>query len=270
MPELPEVETTLRAIKKFQGQHLKKIKVHNRNLRWEVDNNLEKISENQKLVSLNRRAKYIIFKLEKVFLILHLGMSGSLRISRNDDNYFVKHDHIEFIFENEKIIFNDPRRFGSLHFTKEFINSHKLIAALGPEPLSKNFNDQYLYNLCKKSKTNIKTLIMNQKNVVGIGNIYASESLFLSNVNPLKTSHKITLKECKKIVSSSKKVLNSAIKVGGTTLKDFYSADGSPGYFKIKLNVYGRDGQNCKRCKTQIKKVIINQRATFYCSNCQS
>lgn len=269
MPELPEVETTLRAIKKFQGQHLKKIKVHNRNLRWEVDKNLEKISENQKLVSLNRRAKYIIFKLEKVFLILHLGMSGSLRISRNDDNYFVKHDHIEFIFENEKIIFNDPRRFGSLHFTKEF-NSHKLIAALGPEPLSKNFNDQYLYNLCKKSKTNIKTLIMNQKNVVGIGNIYASESLFLSNVNPLKTSHKITLKECKKIVSSSKKVLNSAIKVGGTTLKDFYSADGSPGYFKIKLNVYGRDGQNCKRCKTQIKKVITNQRATFYCSNCQS
>ena len=269
MPELPEVETTLRAIKKFQGQHLKKITVHNRNLRWKVDKNLEKISENQKLVSLNRRAKYIIFELEKVFLLLHLGMSGSLRISRNDDNYFVKHDHIEFIFENERIIFNDSRRFGSLHLTKE-VDSHKLISALGPEPLSKNFNDQYLYNLCKKSKTNIKTLIMNQKNVVGIGNIYASESLYLSNVNPLKTSNKITLKECKKIVSSSKRVLNSAIKVGGTTLKDFYSADGSPGYFKTKLKVYGQDGQNCKRCKTQIKKVIINQRASFYCSNCQS
>ena len=111
---------------------------------------------------------------------------------------------------------------------------------------------------------------MNQKNVVGIGNIYASESLFLSNVSPLKTSHKITINECKKIVSSSKKVLNSAIKVGGTTLKDFYSADGSPGYFKIKLNVYGRDGQKCKNCEQEIKKVTINQRATFYCSNCQS
>ena len=158
MPELPEVETTLRAIKKFQGQHLKKIKVHNRNLRWKVDKNLEKISENQKLVSLNRRAKYIIFKLEKVFLILHLGMSGSLRISRNDHNYFVKHDHIEFIFESEKIIFNDPRRFGSLHFTKEF-NTHKLIAdAKAPlDPFDEYFDapEKGDYETIKLIKTKI-------------------------------------------------------------------------------------------------------------------
>ena len=269
MPELPEVETTLRAIKKFQGQNLTNIKVHNRNLRWTVAKGLEKNSRNQKLINLHRRAKYIIFELENTYLLLHLGMSGSLRILKSEDNYFLKHDHIEFIFDNEKIIYNDPRRFGSLHITKN-VNNHKLISALGPEPLSKNFNGEYLLECCKRSKTNIKTLIMNQKNVVGIGNIYASESLYLSRVNPQKESQKLDIEECKRIVSSSKKVLNEAIKVGGTTLKDFYSADGSAGYFKIRLNVYGRNGQKCKNCEEIILKVNINQRATFYCPNCQS
>ena len=269
MPELPEVETTLRAIKKFQGQNLTNIKVHNRNLRWSVSKGLEENSRNQKLINLHRRAKYIIFELENTYLLLHLGMSGSLRISKSEDNYFLKHDHIEFIFDNEKIIYNDPRRFGSLHITKN-VNNHRLISALGPEPLSKNFNGAYLLDCCKSSKANIKTLLMNQKNVVGIGNIYASESLYLSKINPQKESQKLDLEECKRIVSSSKKVLNEAIKVGGTTLKDFYSADGSPGYFKIKLNVYGRNGQKCKKCEEEIVKVIINQRATFYCPVCQS
>jgi len=270
MPELPEVETTLRAIKKFQGQNLTNIKVHNRNLRWTIDEDLEINSRNQKLINLRRRAKYIIFELENTYLLLHLGMSGSLRILKSEDNYFLKHDHIEFIFENEKVIYNDPRRFGSLHITKKNVNNHKLISDLGPEPLSKNFNGAYLLECCKRSKTNIKTLLMNQKYVVGIGNIYASESLYLSRINPQKESQKLDLEECKRIVSSSKKVLNEAIKVGGTTLKDFYSADGSPGYFKIKLNVYGRNGQKCKKCEEEIVKVIINQRATFYCPNCQS
>ena len=269
MPELPEVETTLRAIKKFQGQNLTNIKVHNRNLRWAVDRDLEINSRNQKLINLRRRAKYIIFELENTNLLLHLGMSGSLRILKSENNYFLKHDHIEFIFDNEKIIYNDPRRFGSLHITKN-VNNHRLISALGPEPLSKNFNGAYLLDCCKSSKANIKTLLMNQKNVVGIGNIYASESLYLSKINPQKESQKLDLEECKRIVSSSKKVLNEAIKVGGTTLKDFYSADGSPGYFKIKLNVYGRNGQKCKKCEEEVVKVIINQRATFYCPICQS
>ena len=269
MPELPEVETTLRAIKKFQDKNLIDIKVHNRDLRWVVNKDLEKNTRNQKLINLYRRAKYIIFELENTNLILHLGMSGSLRISKSEDNYFLKHDHIEFIFVDEKIIYNDPRRFGSLHET-ENVDDHKLIAGLGPEPLSNNFNAEYLLTRCKKSKSNIKTLIMNQKNVVGIGNIYASESLYLSNINPKKKSHNLNLQECKRIVDSSKKVLNDAIKVGGTTLKDFYSADGSPGYFKNKLNVYGRNGQKCKKCKGVVTKVTISQRATFYCPNCQS
>ena len=269
MPELPEVETTLRAIKKFQGQNLINIKVHNRNLRWSVAKSLEKKSRNQKLINLHRRAKYIIFELENTNLLLHLGMSGSLRILKNEDNYFLKHDHIEFVFDNEKIIYNDPRRFGSLHIAKD-INNHKLISGLGPEPLSKNFNGSYLLECCKRSKTNIKTLIMNQKNVVGIGNIYASESLYLSKINPQKESQELDIEGCYRIVSSAKKVLNEAIKVGGTTLKDFYSADGSPGYFKIQLNVYGRNGQKCKKCEAEIVKVIINQRATYFCPKCQS
>ena len=189
MPELPEVETTLRAIEKFSKSNIQEIKVHNRNLRWKVDRNFEQATKNQLINKLSRRAKYIIFHLENNNIILHLGMSGSLRIANRDDNYFVKHDHIEFIFDKEKIIYNDPRRFGSIHLAKK-IDNHKLIMHLGPEPLSKNFNGKYLYGLCKKSKTNIKSLIMNQKNVVGIGNIYASESLYLANINPLKQPNK--------------------------------------------------------------------------------
>ena len=269
MPELPEVETTLRAIEKFKNQRLSYIKVHNRNLRWKVDKDLEINSKNQIITNLRRRAKYIIFDLDKCSIILHLGMSGSLRIANNDDNYFLKHDHVEFLFENEKIIYNDPRRFGSIHLTAD-IDKHRLINHLGPEPLSKDLNSKYLLALCSKSKTNIKTLLMNQKNVVGIGNIYASETLYLSMVNPLKDSSKLTIDDCKKVVRSSKKILNAAIKVGGTTLKDFYSADGSPGYFKFKLNVYGREGLDCKKCKTKIGKTNINKRATYYCPSCQS
>ena len=269
MPELPEVETTLRAIEKFKNQRLLNIKVHNRNLRWKVDKDLEINSKNQIIKNLRRRAKYIIFDLDKCSIILHLGMSGSLRIANNEDNYFLKHDHVEFLFDDEKIIYNDPRRFGSIHLTDD-IDKHRLINHLGPEPLSKDFNSKYLLALCSKSKTNIKTLLMNQKNVVGIGNIYASETLYLSEVNPLRDSRKLTIDDCKKVVSSSKKILNAAIKVGGTTLKDFYSADGSPGYFKFKLNVYGREGLDCKKCNTKIGKTNINKRATYYCPSCQS
>ena len=269
MPELPEVETTLRAIEKFKNQRLSNIKVHNRNLRWKVDKNLEINSKNQIIKNLRRRAKYIIFDLDKCSIILHLGMSGSLRIANNDNNYFLKHDHVEFLFDNEKIIYNDPRRFGSIHLTDD-IDKHRLINHLGPEPLSKEFNSKYLFDLCSNSKTNIKTMLMNQKNVVGIGNIYASETLYLSKIYPLKDSSKLTFNECKKVVSSSKKILNAAIKVGGTTLKDFYSADGSPGYFKFKLNAYGREDSDCKKCKTKIKKVTINKRATYFCPSCQN
>ena len=268
MPELPEVETTLRAIQKFKNSTIKDVKIHNRSLRWKVEKNFETSTINQTIKNLDRRAKYLIITLKSTNIILHLGMSGSLRIAKKNDNHFLKHDHVEFIFDKERIIFNDPRRFGSLHLAKD-ISEHRLISHLGPEPLSDDFNDEYLFAICKKSKTNIKSLIMNQKNVVGIGNIYASEALYLASVNPNKIASKLKKIDCKNITDSSKKILNAAIKVGGTTLKDFYSADGSPGYFKFKLNVYGREGLECKNCKKEILKININKRATFFCSSCQ-
>jgi len=269
MPELPEVETTVRAINKFEKRVLKKVLVHNRNLRWQVDENIEEYAKNQLINKITRRAKYILIFLNNGCLMIHLGMSGTLRIQNINNNYFKKHDHIEFNFQNEKLIFNDPRRFGSLHFANN-PNDHKLIKDLGIEPLSKSFNAKYLYSNCKKSNLSIKKLIMDQKRVVGVGNIYASESLFLSKINPNKLSSKVSETDCKKLVTSIKKILRTAIKSGGTTLQDFYSADGNKGYFKIKLNVYGRDGKKCKKCDQNIKKTVIGQRATFFCDNCQS
>ena len=269
MPELPEVETTVRAINKFSQSTLKSTKIHNRNLRWKVVENFELLTKNQSINKISRRAKYIIFHLDNINIILHLGMSGSLRISKNNDNFFLKHDHAEFIFDEEKIVYNDPRRFGSIHLADK-LDEHRLIKNLGPEPLSKDFNPIDLHKITAKSKINIKSLLMNQKNVVGIGNIYASESLYLAQINPNRISSDLSIEDCKKITKSAKKILNAAIKVGGTTLKDFYSADGSPGYFKFELNVYGREGLECKKCKTLITKVVINTRATFFCDSCQS
>ena len=268
MPELPEVETTVRAINKFENKNLIRIIIHNRNLRWKVDKSIEKI-QNEKIFKISRRAKYILIHLKDFCLMLHLGMSGNLRIQKNTDNFYKKHDHAEFIFKNEKVIFNDVRRFGSIHLTKN-LNEHKLIKNLGVEPLSDQFDGNYLYNICKNSNLEIKKLLMDQRRIVGVGNIYASESLFLSKVSPEKISKKLSIKNCLDLSNSIKKVLNKAIKMGGTTLKDFYSADGNQGYFKIKLNVYGRDGEVCNSCNNIIIKKIIGQRSTFMCTKCQN
>ena len=269
MPELPEVETTVRAISSFKNKKLEKVIIHNRNLRWKIEKDLEDLSANKKILNISRRAKYILMQLSDHCLMIHLGMSGKLRIQKRKDNFFKKHDHVEFIFKNEKIIFNDVRRFGSIHITKD-VNKHPLIESLGIEPLSKNFNKNYLYKLCNHSDLDIKKLIMDQKKIVGVGNIYASESLFISSISPLRKAKKIKLEDCDKLVKAIKKILRYAIKMGGTTLRDFYSADGSEGYFKLKLSVYGLENEACKRCGQKIKKIVIGQRSTFYCSSCQS
>ncbi|MEK9780545.1 MAG: bifunctional DNA-formamidopyrimidine glycosylase/DNA-(apurinic or apyrimidinic site) lyase, partial [Gammaproteobacteria bacterium] len=169
---------------------------------------------------------------------------------------------------DKKIIYNDIRRFGSIHFTNN-VKDHFLIQNLGPEPLSKDFNKKYLFNISRKSKTNIKNFIMNQKVVVGVGNIYASEALFEARINPNMITNSINEEDCKRLVKSIKNILKIAINMGGTTLKDFYSVDGSEGYFKIKLKVYGRENKKCKSCKGVIKKIVLNQRSTFYCLDCQ-
>tara|TARA_B100001250_G_C19800112_1_gene790647 strand:- start:580 stop:1389 length:810 start_codon:yes stop_codon:yes gene_type:complete len=268
MPELPEVETTVRAISEFKNKVLSRVVIHNKNLRWEVEDKVEKYLRNKQVLNISRRAKYILIHLDDCCLMIHLGMSGKLRIQNIKDNYFIKHDHAEFIFQDKKIIFNDPRRFGSIHLTKE-PNEHSLIRNLGVEPLSKIFNKKYLSGISKDKNTEIKRLIMDQKKVVGVGNIYASESLFLAKIDPSRPSKDISTNEIARLVKSIKKVLSDAIKLGGTTLKDFYSADGNKGYFNLELNVYGKEDKNCKNCKNKIKKTVIGQRATYSCKKCQ-
>ena len=268
MPELPEVETTVRAISEFENKILARIVIHNRNLRWKVEKRVERCLRDKKVFSITRRAKYILIYFEDYCLMIHLGMSGKLRIQNIKDNYFIKHDHAELVFRDKKIIFNDPRRFGSIHLTKN-PNEHNLIKNLGVEPLSKSFNKNYLSKICKGKNTEIKKLIMDQKKIVGVGNIYASESLFLAKINPGRPSKNVSNNEIKSLTKSIKKILNDAIKLGGTTLKDFYSADGNKGYFNIELNVYGKEDENCKNCKSKIERTLIGQRATYSCNKCQ-
>tara|TARA_Y100000768_G_scaffold60222_1_gene40717 strand:+ start:6440 stop:7249 length:810 start_codon:yes stop_codon:yes gene_type:complete len=269
MPELPEVETTVRAIDKFENHILEEIIIHNRNLRWKVETKVQSLTKRKLVVKITRRAKYIFIYLDDNCLMIHLGMSGKLRIQNNADNYFKKHDHAELVFKNEKIVFNDVRRFGSIHLSKN-PQKHRLIKNLGVEPLSRAFNKFYLKNICENSNLCIKKLIMDQKYVVGVGNIYASESLFIAKINPMRLSKDISINECDELVKSIKSILKYAIKMGGTTIKDFYSADGNKGYFSLKLNVYGRDCKACNICNEKIVKTVIGQRATFLCNKCQS
>ena len=269
MPELPEVETSVKAIQEFVNQSLESIKIYNPNLRWKVDIAAFKKLQGLKVNKINRRAKYILLHIEQSQILIHLGMTGTLRIADKKSNFYKKHDHIELIFQNGKLIFNDPRRFGSMHHVTE-PSTHFLLKKLGPEPLSKEFNGEYLFHKIKKSLSPVKNSLMNQQNVVGIGNIYANEILFDANIRPTRKSKTLTKKECDEITASAKKILKNAIKAGGTTLQDFYQPDGNQGYFKIDLAVYDRANKMCKKCKKEsIKRIIQSQRATFYCRKCQ-
>ena len=270
MPELPEVETSVQAIQEFAGQNIESIKINNPNLRWKLDSLAFSKIKKQRVKTIYRRAKYILFKLEKNIVLIHLGMTGTLRIAEKSSNFYKKHDHIEFIFLKNKLIFNDPRRFGSMHIISD-PNKHFLLKELGVEPLSKEFNEEYLFHRIKKSLSPIKTALMNQKHVVGIGNIYASEILFDAKIRPTRKSRTLTKKEMARITTSSKKILKEAIKAGGTTLQDFYQPNGNKGYFKLDLAVYDRANQKCKKCKKEtIKRIVQSQRATFYCRECQA
>ena len=270
MPELPEVETSVQAIQEFAGQKIESIKINNPNLRWKIDASAFTKLKNQRVRTIDRRAKYILFNLEQHIVLIHLGMTGTLRIAEKNSNFYKKHDHVEFIFLNNKLVFNDPRRFGSMHIISD-PNQHFLLKKLGVEPLSKEFSGEYLFQRIKKSLSPIKSALMNQKHVVGIGNIYASEILFDAKIRPTRKSRTLTKKEMDRITTSSKKILNKAIEAGGTTLQDFYQPDGNKGYFKIDLAVYDRANKNCLSCKKErIKKIVQSQRATYFCRNCQN
>lgn len=269
MPELPEVETTLRGIKThLEHAKIKKIVIRQRKLRWPISSEIEKIVKNQPIKKIWRRGKYILFKMDQGTLILHLGMSGSLRILSHYTPP-LKHDHFDIELSNKKLIrFNDPRRFGAFLWTED-PNQHFLIKNLGQEPLDKNFSGKFLFDRLQNKKVAIKSFIMNNKIVVGVGNIYASEALFASKLNPNTPAYKLDLKKCTLLANEIKKILRLAIKKGGTTLKDFLNSDGKPGYFKLHLKVYGRGGLLCVRCKNILKEIRIGQRSTVYCPLCQ-
>jgi len=268
MPELPEVETTLRGVSPALLQHkIVRIDIRERRLRWPVDDGIAKLA-GQTVRQLQRRGKYILIGTDAGTALLHLGMSGNLRIVP-PDTPLIKHDHFDIVLADAIVRFNDPRRFGSLLWTDGDPLNHQLLQELGPEPLGDDFDTAYLFALSRGRSVAIKQFIMNSKVVVGVGNIYASESLFRAGINPKKAAGKISRQRYEKLVAVIKDVLREAIEQGGTTLRDFHGTDGKPGYFRIKLKAYDRAGEPCENCDTPIKHIVQGQRATYYCPRCQ-
>jgi len=286
MPELPEVEVVRQSLnKKIKQKKVKKVIVRNRNLRFEIPPNFEKFLENQKIIKVGRFSKYLIFYfLNDCYCLLHLGMSGTVHlVNMNEGNLFTntsfykspilpkKHNHVEIIFNNLRLIYNDPRRFGFFQIIESSSLLKKRFSHLGPEPFQSKFNLNYVFSFFKGKKKNIKNFLLDQNFVSGIGNIYASEILFLSKINPNKKALLLKKKNCNKIITYSKKILLEAIKKGGSSIRDFKNISGNKGNYQKIFKVYEREGLNCKRlrCKGIIKKKIISNRSTFFCNICQ-
>lgn len=269
MPELPEVETTRRGIEPYtKGQKVTEVIIRQPQLRWPIPPQIHEM-EGEIVFDVKRRGKYLLLETAKGTALLHLGMSGSLRVLEKGTAH-EKHDHVDIVFANNKIIrLRDPRRFGAVLWTDEDPYQHKLILTLGPEPLSDDFNADYLYRKSRGRSVSIKQFIMNGQMVVGVGNIYACESLFHAGISPKREAGKVSKARYEKLVSTIKDVLSKAIEQGGTTLRDFVQAEGKPGYFQQQLNVYGRSGEDCMVCGSDVKQISQGQRSTFYCSKCQ-
>ncbi|AMX03857.1 bifunctional DNA-formamidopyrimidine glycosylase/DNA-(apurinic or apyrimidinic site) lyase [Microbulbifer thermotolerans] len=270
MPELPEVETTRRGLAPhLEGHRVDSVKVRQRQLRWVVEKGLEKCIVGAKILRLERRAKYLLVHTERGCAIWHLGMSGSLRLVGAEVPP-EKHDHIDWALDSGLILrYRDPRRFGALLWTESDPTSHQLLAHLGPEPLSDNFSGDYLFAVSRGRRQSVKTLIMDGRIVVGVGNIYASESLFLAGIRPDRIAGTISRARYQRLADAIRQVLARAIEQGGTTLRDFIGGDGQPGYFAQELNVYGRTGLPCPRCGRPVRDMVLGQRNTFFCRNCQ-
>ena len=267
MPELPEVETTKNGLEKLlTNKTITEVTILNPNLRWRVDKSIISKINNQTIRSFSRRGKYILFNLDKGHLMVHLGMSGKINVV-NIKEPLKKHDHFLLHFNNEVMRFNDPRRFGSIFYLENL--SHQLINHLGVEPLENSFHENYLFENSRNKTQNVKAFIMDSKIVVGVGNIYACESLFKTGINPKTQANKISKQRYIDLTNKIKEVLTEAIKAGGTTLQDFAKVDGKPGYFSQELSVYGREDENCYRCNGKIRRIVQNQRSTFYCPKCQ-
>ena len=270
MPELPEVETSRRGIAPhIVDSTVTGVVIRNRRLRWPVSRSVDRNLLGSSITAIDRRAKYLLLRTTDGAAILHLGMSGSVFIVDRDTPAGV-HDHVDIEFNSGKSLrFRDPRRFGSLPWSRDPLN-HKLLKSLGPEPLSDEFNGAYLWEKSRGRRVSIKQFIMNAQVVVGVGNIYASEALFFAGIHPRRAAGRVSLQRYDQLSSSIKDVLTKAIKAGGTTLRDFYGGDGEAGYFQQQLEAYGREDEPCRYCNTPIRSIVQGQRSTYYCKQCQT
>lgn len=269
MPELPEVETSRRGIAPYlEHRKIRRLAIRERRLRWPVSRTVDRSLANSTIESVTRRAKYLLINTDRGTAMIHLGMSGSVVVLPVGVPPGV-HDHFDIELDSgEMLRFRDPRRFGSLHFTKN-VERHKLIRDLGPEPLDDAFDGEHLHALSRGRRVAVKPFIMNAQVVVGVGNIYASEALFRAGILPKRQAGRIALARYQQLADAIKAVLSDAIKAGGTTLRDFYGGDGESGYFQQELSVYGRDDEACDTCGAPIRVAVLGQRSTFYCTTCQ-
>ncbi len=273
MPELPEVETTKRGITPhILNGKIADVIVRQASLRWPVPDNIQAILQGKTVTAIERRAKYLLIFLDNIeqqALLIHLGMSGSLRIAKRTDA-ILKHDHLDIVFADGQILrYADPRRFGCILWLETPPAEHKLLSHLGPEPLSDAFNGDYLWHKSRTKSVAVKQFVMDQKVVTGIGNIYATEALFTAGVHPNKPAGKVSKNKYNIFAEAAKHILQRSITQGGTTLRDFVGGDGKPGYFAQQLLVYGRKGEPCPQCETILKEVRLSNRSSVYCPACQ-
>ncbi|MGH8292696.1 MAG: bifunctional DNA-formamidopyrimidine glycosylase/DNA-(apurinic or apyrimidinic site) lyase [Gammaproteobacteria bacterium] len=271
MPELPEVETARRGIEPYlRGHRVTAVKIRNRRLRWPVPRTLVENLPGQRIESVTRRGKYLLLHTAAGTAILHLGMSGSLRVLPAD-TAAGKHDHLDIVLDSGRALrLRDPRRFGTLLWTTQDPARHKLLRSLGPEPLADGFDGNYLFDKSRRRRLAVKNFIMNSHIVAGVGNIYACEVLFLARIHPERRAGRLSRERYIALAKAIRKILSAAIRAGGTTLRDFTREDGRPGYFRQHLRVYGRQGRACRRCGHRIAARITGQRTTYYCPHCQT
>jgi len=252
-----------------RGRRITALAVYEPRLRWRIPRDLPRKVAGQRIVRIGRRAKYLLLGLESGTLLLHLGMSGNLRVVPATTPRLA-HDHFDLVLDSGLAVrFNDPRRFGSLLYTSGEPGAHPLLERLGPEPFSAAFNADYLYRITRRRRVAIKQVLMNSQLVVGVGNIYASEALFRARLRPGRAARSLTRADAARLVRSVRAVLRQAIKKGGTTLRDYLGADGEPGYFRQRLYVYERRGKPCRRCGGPVRAMTQGQRSTYYCPSCQ-
>lgn len=269
MPELPEVETTRRGLAPhLENKRVKSVLLRRPDLRWPIPEEISELLPGQRIDAVRRRAKYLLLDTDAGSALLHLGMSGSLRVLPAK-TLPTAHDHVDIALDSGRVLrFNDPRRFGSLLWQPSG-ETHELLQGLGPEPLSDEFDGDYLFERSRGRSAPVKTFLMDQRIVVGVGNIYAAEALFAAGISPLRAAGRVSRERYALLADAVKRILAYAIQRGGTTLRDFLSPDGAPGYFEQELSAYGRGGEPCPRCGRPLKQAWIGQRATVWCGHCQ-